>query len=192
MATAGSDQVQLRVLPGRAGPSLAAETEAIRIRPGDRPIWIDLSLSDREVRRWRSEAADGGVPVDAWLALQTEWSLVRSALKRAKASVTPHELVETARAASAGVLAPTDELRGWCRQLSSASTVAVPRDELPTVVVPERLLAQLEPARREGELIGYASSGFAREAAELDLAAACVGLTLETWACRVALRLSAA
>lgn len=177
----------------RVGPSLAAETtEAIRIRPGDRAIWIDLSLDDREVRRWRSEAANACLPVDAWLALQAEWSLVRSYLERANPTVAFHELVEAARAASAGALPPTDELRRWCRQLTGASTAAVPRDELPAVVVPERLVAQLQPARRAGELIGYASSGFAREAAELDLAAACVGLTLEAWAYRVALRLAAA
>jgi hypothetical protein len=190
---AGSDQVRLRMVSDRVGPSLAAETtEAIRIRPGDRAVWIDLSLDDREVRRWRSEAANAGLPVDAWLALQAEWSLVRSYLEQANATVTPHELVEAARAASAGALPPTDELRRWCRQLSGASTAAVPRDELPTVVVPERLVAQLQPARRAGELIGYASSGSAREAAELDLAAAYAGLTLEAWAYRVALRLAAA
>lgn len=193
METAGRDEVRLQVIPGRAGPPRTAETaEAIRIRPGDRAIWVDLPLDDHEVRRWRGEAGNAGLPIDVWLALQAEWSLVRSHLGRANATVAPHELVEAARAASAGALAPTDELRRWCRQLSGASTAAVPRDELPTVVVPERILAQLQPARRAGELIGYAASGSAREAAELDLAAACAGLTLETWAYRVALRLAAA
>jgi len=60
-------------------------------------------------------------------------------------------------------------------------------DDLPSVVLPARLLVQLPHERRQNILLDAASSANLAEALLLDQAAATSGQTLETWAYRAAL-----
>jgi hypothetical protein len=47
-------------------------THVGRVRPGERPTWIELPLADDELDALRQRAAGVGVPVDAWVAVLME------------------------------------------------------------------------------------------------------------------------
>jgi hypothetical protein len=160
----------------------SAET-ALRVRPGDRPQWIDLSAEAGAFPAWRAAAETHRLPVDAVLALLLEWSTVvaTGGIDIALLSVA------AAHDARAPRLAPTDDLRAWERQLAGRG----PRpdaDELPEASVPARVVAALgHPLDVTGriDLTALPSAVLA------DRAAARSGLTVETWALRTALRIRA-
>lgn len=151
---------------------------AVRVRPGERPVWVDARGDQRSHRRWRRTAADARVPLDALLAVLLEWQLVL-----AVDGVDPG-LLRALVTAEPVRLAPTAELRAWDRQLAGRGLPAG-GDELPEVCLPARIVMALGHPVRIGSFVELES---ASEALAADRAAARRGLTLESWALRGALR----
>jgi hypothetical protein len=157
-----------------------------RVRPGEVPDWINLRIGPAPGRAWRERAERRGIGVDAWLAVLVEAHLVMGAL-------SPHglslgELLDDASIGNADArLAPGDALRRWVRLLEGGSTRSdLPPDELPAVVLPARLTAQI-PARALSTDIQAATEGDDALPIACDRAAALQGLTLERWALGLAL-----
>src|SRR5919204_5589539 len=98
----------LSVLSGQGQHRARLELGAFRLRPGERPAWIELGLSYEERAAWRRLAAASGLSVDVWVALQVEWTLVVEDIGAEQAG----RVVERAKAAAAlPTLAPSEELR---------------------------------------------------------------------------------
>lgn len=174
----------LSVVGGEARRRERVELGAFRLRPCERPAWIDLRLSYEERAEWRCRAAASGLSVDVWLALQVEWTLV---VEDIGMELSEH-VVERAKAAAAmPTLAPSEELRSWVTYLLAGS--GTPTDDLPSLAMPQRLLARLRPADLETELRARSSGSSVDDAVPVELAASCVGMTLEAWAYREALRI---
>lgn len=138
------------------------------------------------MRRWRGRAASQRLPVDAWLGLLIEYQLVCKQLVR----IGGPSLLSRVLGAAEDVrlearLAPSQELQRWMRLLGGADAPA--SDDLPSVVLGERLLAQLPPGRRSAAISAAAESGLETEAIMLDRAAATHGQTIEAWAYLAAL-----
>jgi hypothetical protein len=156
-----------------------------RLRPCERPAWIELGLSYEERAEWRQLAAPSGLAIDVWIALQVEWTLVTEDIGNELAQL----VAERAKAAAAmPTLAPTDELRSWIAYL--VGTSSAPTDDLPSVALPQRLLARLHPAELECELRARSDGSSLDDALAVELAAASVGMTLEAWAYRESAGLS--
>lgn len=66
----------LRVVTGSARTHAQTDIDGFRLRPGERPTWIELELAEDEVVEWRRRAAARGLSIDVWLTLQVEWTLV--------------------------------------------------------------------------------------------------------------------
>lgn len=174
----------LSVVGGEARRRERVELGAFRLRPCERPGWIDLRLSYEERAEWRRRAAAYGLSVDVWLALQVEWTLV---IEDIGAELSEH-VVERARSAAAlPTLAPTNELRSWVTYLRAGSATTI--DDLPSLAMPQRLLARLRPADLESVIRVRSSGSSVEDAVAIELAASCVGMTLESWAYREALRI---
>jgi transposase InsO family protein len=176
MARVGEPLVSIA---GGGAPSSFLQPGALRLRPGDRPVWVDLQLSTTDARRWRERAATYRLPSDVWLGLLVEYEIVCSHLRQ----VGGDELVSTVlacaeRAVAAPRLAPTPELRRWLDQLDGAEPV----DALPSIVIAARLFAQLPHDDRTDAIFAAAQSGNERQALVLDRAAARCGQTPEAWA----------
>lgn len=173
-----------RVVAGSGSGTERAEVDGFRLRPTERPAWVELGLDPAERREWRARAAEFGLSVDVWLALQAEWALVVEDVGAA----TAEQLVSAAIATEATPrVAPTDELRAWVAWLRAAEPPG--RDDLPSVALPQRLLGRLRPGPVESELRAYARRGSEEAAISVELAAAAAGMTLEAWAYRMAARL---
>lgn len=174
---------------GGTGSGLRLRTADVapRTRPTDAPSWVDLNLTRSEMRRLRALAAGAKVGVDAWLAVRLEFRVTATALRRAGADV---DAVVTAAAASEGIveLAPTPALRCWV-QLLEGSATELPRDELPTVVLPERLVVQVPPAQLARLLTDVGLNSGDDRGLMCDLAAARNGQTMEAWMLSTALAL---
>lgn len=183
--TAAGDRAHLRpVLGGYRAIGLALPP--LRLRPAERPVWVDLPLTGAQARRWRARAASQRLPVDAWLGLLLEYQLVRKQLVRIAGPDLVSRVLETAGDVSLEArLAPSPELQRWVRLLGGADVS--PPDDLPSVVLGERLLAQLPPDRRSAAISAAAGSGLEAEAIMLDRAAATYGQTIEAWAYLAAL-----
>jgi hypothetical protein len=164
---------------GRSFPLLAGVD--LRLRPGDRPVWLDLELTRVRVREWRARAAAHGLALDVWLGLLLEYELVCNALREVGGQRLVEKVLATARAIAAEPrVAPTPELRRWMDQLEGRRWRG--SDDLPSVVVAARLLAQL-PHRGRGTAIATATeAGHEAEAIVVDRVAAASGQTLEAWA----------
>jgi hypothetical protein len=174
----------LSVLSGQGHRRAQLELGAFRLRPGERPAWIELGLGYEERAAWRRLAAAAGLSVDVWVALQIEWALVVEDIGAEQAE----RVVERAKAAATlPTLAPTEELRAWVAYLLASSP---PSDDLPSLALPQRLLARLRPADFEGELRARLVDASIDNAAAVELAAASVGMTLEAWAYRESASLS--
>ena len=168
----------LSIVSGQAQRRRRLELGGFRLRPGERPAWIELELGYEERAAWRRLAAEAGLSVDVWVALQVEWTLVVEDIGAEPAE----RVVEQARAAATlPTLAPTEELRAWVAYLLASSP---PSDDLPSLALPQRLLARLRPADLEGELHARLIDASIDDAAAVELAAASVGMTLEAWAYR--------
>lgn len=174
-------------------PALPARKGSWRLRPGEVPSWIDVPLDREATEAWRFQAEAVGLGVDSWLALLVEYELVR--LHFTELGLHVGEVIEEAkRSQEVPRLAPTGGLRQWAGQLSGQKNGegAHPPDELPSVVLPERLLAQLAPAAVPEFLTAAVEGQAAGEALLVEGAATTFGLTMETWAYLTALRLQAA
>lgn len=168
----------LSVVSGQARRRAQIELGAFRLRPGERPAWIELGLGYEERAAWRRLATASGLSVDVWVALQVEWTLVVEDIGAEQAG----RVVERARAAAAlPTLAPTEELRAWVAYLLASSA---PSDDLPSLALPQRLIARLRPSDLEGQLRARIANASIDDAAAVELAAASVGMTLEAWAYR--------
>jgi hypothetical protein len=168
-------------LPAQRGPW--------RLRPGEAPVWVDLELDRRTVSAWRSRAARLNLGVDAWLALLVERALVSARLSDVGLSLAEVS-AEAVRSLTVTRLAPTPALRQWAAQLDGRRTGSgPPDDELPTVVLPERLLAQVVPSAVSEVLFAAVRNGDEDEAFAVERAATAVGQTADAWAYLAALRL---
>src|SRR5215218_9639689 len=166
-------------LAGGSAPNSWFPPGALRLRPGERPVWVDLQLTTTDARQWRERAAEYGLPTDVWLGLLVEYEIVCSRLRQ----VGGDELISAVLALAEGVLAarqlaPTPELRRWLDQLDGTELV----DDLPSVVIAARLLMQLPHDDRPDAIRAAAQSGNERQALVLDRAAARLGQTPEAWA----------
>lgn len=157
----------------------------LRLRPGERPSWLELRLTSAEVRELRELAACQPLPLDAWLSLLAEYELARDRI----VALGDELWAAVVGAAEAAIceprLPPTDELRAWMMLLQGTEPDSW--DELPSVVLPARLAAQLPHERRQDVLLEAAHSRGLAEAVTLERAAAASGQTLETWAYLAAL-----
>jgi hypothetical protein len=171
-------------LVGNFPSALAWETPqvALRVRPGDRPVWVDVTSDAASFAAWLEAASAHAMPVDAVVAMLAEAGLALRAA--ASAGIRPDAL----RAVAAGELEqprlpPTADLRAWDLQLTGRG-IPTEDDELPELCLPARLLAQLDrplrlaPITRQADVAG---------AALLDRAAARRGMTTEAWVLRTAL-----
>jgi hypothetical protein len=162
----------------------------MRLRPGERPCWLELPLSDEEIAGVRQRAAPTALVVDARIALLLEATLVDRDLRAAGAPALEllHEqaLAEGERAA----LAPTQELRTWVAMLRDDGTKSPAPDELPCLALPIRVVTRIPPAVRTEQLLEAAHDDSDRIelAVACETAAALVGRTLESWAYAVALQ----
>jgi hypothetical protein len=150
-------------------------------------MWLQLRLTAAEVRELRQLAAGNPLPLDAWLSLLVEYELTRArivALGREVWSAVVDAAETTVREPR---LPPTTEFRDWLILLQGGAS----RDELPSVVLPVRLIAQLPHERRQQLLLEAAHSTGLVEAVTLERAAAASGRTLETWAYQAALTILA-
>jgi hypothetical protein len=153
------------------------------LRPGENPIWIDLPVLPAEGRRWRDRARDRGLGVDAWLGVLVEFSVAM----RARGVDTPTVLASVEAASSQARLAPTDGLRRWERLLAGQWRGNAALDELPTVVLSERLVAQI-PGHSFLDTVRTAVGASDEElAVGCDRVAATHGMTLDAWVLRVGL-----
>jgi hypothetical protein len=163
-----------------------------RLRPGERPFWLELKLSDERIADLRRRAAADGLSVDARVALSLEVRLVDCEL-RALSGPTLEELHDQAIAeGERHALAPAPELRDWVAMLRRAATSAAAslRDELPSLALPTRLVARVAPLDRNSEVLAAADAD--EDAVDVaiacDIAAALAGRTLESWAYAEAVR----
>ena len=170
---------------------LPAQEGLWRLRPGEAPVWVDLELDRETVSAWRRRAARLNLGVDAWLALLVERMLVFTRLSDVGLSLTKVS-AEAVRSRTVTRLAPTPALRQWSAQLDGRVTDGPPDDELPTVVLPERLLAQVVPHAVSEVLFAAVGSGDDEEALAVERAATAVGQAADAWAYLTALRLRCA
>ena len=140
------------------------------------------------MRRLRALASDASLGVDAWLAVRLEFELTAQGLRHAGADV---DAVVAAAAASEDVveLAPNPALRRWVQLLEGAAA-ELPRDELPSVVLPERLVAQVPPAQLSPLLAELAQASGDDHGFSCDIAAARNGQTMQAWMLSSALALA--
>lgn len=160
----------------------AGNQQALRVRPDERPAWVEAPVAVSVQRGWRRAAKQARLPVDAWVALLIEHSLVMEDLAGLGAAVLEQarRLLQTPR------LAVGSNRRLWMRQLNEGS--ALEQDELPSLALPSRLLARIAPNDLPARLRGV-EHGDIEAAKTFDLAAAAEGLTMEAWAYRCALSL---
>lgn len=143
-------------------------------------MWVNISAERDRFRHWRSAAREVGLGVDAWIALQIEFDLVLADLA---AVTSPIRILEGALAANSVTrLGPPGQLRDW---LATRDPCDI--DELPELVLPERLTARLTPgaaisARLNPELVELAMA--------CDREAALQGRTLESWALQAVLQVA--
>jgi len=176
----------LRAVEGNASASRLLAAGALRLRPGERPTWVDIHLTSAQARDWRARAHTFGLPVDVWLGVLLEYELVQRGLSAIGGDPLAASVASAAStAASDRRIAPTADLQRWVDQLRGSEQSR--DDDLPSIVIATRLLAQIPHRGREAAVMTAASSGHEAEAIILDQVAAASGQTLETWAYLAAL-----
>lgn len=156
-----------------------------RLHPGERPAWIDASRWLSHWPVWRHEAENRGLAVDTVVSVALEFATVTAELERLGSRVAQSELAVAANAERPlDRLAPNENLRRWVDVLLAKQMRTCEGDELPELVLPQRLLqmpgwnAALDQSAELEDL---------DEAIEIEVAAAQRGLTLEGWAFRCTL-----
>jgi hypothetical protein len=169
----------LRVLAGGGGLQLSRRDVVPRLRPGDRPLALDLPLSPGQLVQLRRRAHCLQLGVDAWLSVVAEFDQI-------KQLVTSHDLeillAQAGAAAENSVLSAAPELRGWQRLIDARTSP--PPDELPTVFLPLRVLAPvtLERRARWVSTLIDAPEAEVGEAVLLERVAVRTGMTMHMWA----------
>jgi hypothetical protein len=151
----------------------------LRTRPTERPQWIEAPVGGPVLDQWRRAARDAVTPVDVWVSLLLERQLVESELGPLYGDV----LAEAAAVAAQPRLVPTI-WRRWIAQLAGG---ALTGDELPSVVIPARLVARVAPSTCASTFAALDPADFAA-ARTLEMAAVADGLTMEAWAYRCAIQ----
>ena len=155
-----------------------------RCRPGEMPRWIRLVLSDAQQGALREAARGAGASVDALLSVTLEFLLAMETIESAFGGrAAAREALRRASERAPVRLAALSEWRAWQASLSGGQETG--SDELPEVVVGERLLAR--SGRRidvEGALAAVRDWPLAKAC---ELAAAGRGQTLEAFALQAAL-----
>jgi hypothetical protein len=175
---------RLALVQGQGRQHEPTELEGFRLRPCERPAWIEVGLNYEERDEWRQRAADSGLSTDVWVALQIEWTLVVDDLDPERAA---RVLARARTDAVLPALAPTEELRSWASHLVARSGPVT--DDLPSVALPQRVLARLRPGELDSDLRTRVGRGVLEDAVTVEVAAAKAGMTLEAWAYRAACRL---
>lgn len=155
----------------------------LALRPGERPEWIELPPDPAAMRRLRATAQRSRLPLNAAVSLALEGELVAADLGDMWAEV----VAEATAASTTPRLAPDDRLRTWVRQLRDGSEPS--NDELPSLALPARLLAQIPPAERVRRALEF-DPAVLEPARALDAAAALHGTTMQVWSLQQALRLA--
>jgi hypothetical protein len=155
-----------------------------RSRPGETLRWIRLALTDTQQEALRKAASDAGASVDALLSVTLEFLLAMETIESALGGrAAAREALRRASERSPVQLAGLSEWRAWQASLSGGEVTG--SDELPEVVVSERLLARC--GRRidiEGTLAAVGDWPLAKAC---ERAAAGRGQTLEAFALQAAL-----
>ena len=126
---------------GSSPPVRRLSPPSCRCRPADVPQWVRLDLSAAQAAALRDAAAEAEVSLDMWLAVIVEFSASLGVLGEAFGSF------ERARAQLSGAIegqpvkvAALPDWREW--QASLMRHRPADSDELPEVVLPQRLLAR--------------------------------------------------
>jgi hypothetical protein len=156
-------------------PAALRPPRALRLRPGERPTWWRACDDRQHLDAWRAAAAAHRLPVDALVAVLLEIDLVADDLRRADLDPIPLLTYLSARPDAVGRLGPAGALRSWL------APAALPEDtdELPELVLPERLVARLTPGSPIAPRLGL---DHVELALTCDRCAAAQGRTLESWA----------
>lgn len=149
-----------------------------RIRPGERPFWWDASGDADAFDAWRCAAGESGLGVDAWAALLVEFDLVLQDL--AEQPETGCRLLSAEVDGDIARLGPATDLRHWLAEQNAACAI----DELPELLLPERLACRLMPGERLRDRLRPERAGLALAC---DRQAALSGRTMESWALAIAL-----
>ena len=165
----------------RPAPAAIRPPRATRLRPGERPTWWHANVDREHFVAWRAVAAQQRVCVDVLVSLLVEFDLVLADLR--EASADPRELLACALTQPIDLrrLGPAGRLRDWPASASPFDEV----DELPELVLPERLAARLAPGTSLAPRLDLDRADLAMAC---DRRAAEHGRTLESWALRAALR----
>jgi hypothetical protein len=165
----------------RPAPATTRPPRTVRLRPGERPTWWHADIDREHFPAWRATAAQQRLGVDVLVSLLVEFDLVLADLR--PASTDPEALLASVHARPSEVrrLGPASALRGW---LASALPIDG-SDELPELVLPERLAVRLTPGTSLVPRLRFDRVGLA---IACDRRAAEHGRTLESWALHAALR----
>lgn len=155
----------------------------MRIRPGDRPMWVELRGCEGKKRRLRALAHDSELPVEVVVGLLLERDLVATEVGDLWDTV----LDEATTNLGPARLGPGEKWREWVSQLRHGTTRT--EDELPSLALPIRVLAQIPPAERAARILNLEPEQLTGARA-LDVAAALHGMTMQAWSLRCALRLA--
>jgi hypothetical protein len=155
-----------------------------RCRPGDVARWVRLDLSNGQADGLREAAAHAAVSLDAWLAVMLEYTVALQTLESALGSSDrAREPLSVAVTDRPVMVAALPGWRTWQTYLARRNPSN--SDELPEVVLPERLIA-----RGNGD-VDVARALSATEdwplARSCELAACGRGQTLEAFMLHVAL-----
>lgn len=152
-----------------------------RLRPGERPAWWHAAIDRDHFEAWRCAATAHRLSVDALVALLVELDFALRDVRDAGHDPLAALSDAVAPAGEVRRLAPAGPLRHW---LSDAWPSCDDVDELPELVLPERLVARLAPGSALAARVDLAQLEFA---VACDRRAAAQGRTLESWVLRAAL-----
>ena len=111
-----------------------------RCRPGDIAVWVRLAVSAVRADALRAAADGAGVSLDAWLAVMIEFAISLRELSYATTSVDASRMLLAEVDNCPIDVAWLPDWRAWQSSLSRRSDHG--RDELPEVVLPQRLLVR--------------------------------------------------
>jgi hypothetical protein len=174
-----TSEASLRLLAGGGGLSLGRTDALPRLRPGERPLALDLSLLPEQLVQLRRRAHLAQLGVDALLSLVAEFDQIKQLLTRHHLLA----LLDQARVAvECSALSAAPELRGWQRVIEARTTPSP--DELPTVFLPLRVLAPVMPENRATwvSALAEASDAEVGNALLLERVAVRTGVTMQMWA----------
>jgi hypothetical protein len=168
---------------------IPAATARLRTRPGERPHWLDASGCHGLWPTWREHANQRGVPLDVLVSVCLEYRLVSADLEKLGIQSADRLLAMAAAQAESDLrLPPSPALRTWSDLLAGRTRQRDPSDELPEVVVPERVAIRFPRHQAPPEWCGFDALD---QAVTCELAAAVQGMSLEGWALRAAIAAAA-